>query len=370
MRIEVVSFTGTSGLADYAVSLAGRLQKHAHTTLVTADSLPKFFDSMGFTVERVFRRSRHYPMDVVRFLMGVVRRRPDVIVLQGPLKFPWFDGMIVRLIRLAGIRTAITVHDLLPHYPRWWSAVEYGFYYRSFSKVIVHSEAAHQGVKGLGVASPILVVPHGAYDIFCLSGVSRKDARRRIGVNDDEFVVLFFGHLEPRKGLVEFIEAARLLQAVPRLKFVIAGGNDMARHGAEYEAVLESAKMMGNVLVRDARIPFEEVENYFRASDLVVLPYREGTTSGVLKLAIAFEVPIIASRVGDLPEQVPPSGGVLIDAGDGMATALAEAVVDISTSPQRYRDGMRLAAQACDWGPIAKDYYEFLLAKGQTCLNS
>jgi glycosyltransferase involved in cell wall biosynthesis len=363
MRIEIVSFTGNSGLADYAVSLANRLHEHAQTTLVTADSLPAFFNTLGFPVVRVFRRSRHYPLDVLRYFVGVLRRRPDMVVHQGPLKFAWLDGVLVRLIRLFGVRAAVTVHDVLPHYPTRWSAAEYGFYYRSFDKLIVHSEAARQGVKALGISAPILVVPHGAYDVFKLTGVARGDARSRIGVNADDFVVLFFGHLEPRKGLMEFIEVAQRLCAVPHLKFVIAGGNDMAHHGAEYAAALESAKGMPNVRVRDERIPFEEVENYFAASDLVALPYREGTTSGVLKLAVAFEVPVVASRVGDLPEQVPQGGGLLIDADENMATALGDAVLEVANAKDRFHGGMRVAAQACDWRPIARAYFEFLSAK-------
>lgn len=363
MRVEIVSFTGNSGIADYAVSLVNRLQKRAQTTLVTAISLPKYFDSLGFSIERVFRRSRHYPIDIIRCFAGVIQRRPDMIVLQGPLKIAWLDGVFVRAVRLFGVGTAITVHDLLPHYPRRWSKAEYRFYYRSFHKIIVHSEVARTGVRQLGVSAPILVVPHGVYDVFRLSGVTREDARHRIGVQADDFVVLFFGHLEPRKGLLEFIEVARRLNTIHNMKFVIAGSNDMAHHGAAYQAALESAKAMPNVHVRDERIPFEDVENYFMASNLVALPYREGTTSGVLKLAIAFEVPVVASRVGDLPEQVPSGGGVLIDAGEGMVSALAAAIIEVAAAPDRFQGGMRLAAQACDWNPIAQAYYDFLAAK-------
>lgn len=363
LRIEVVSFTGNSGLADYAASLARRLSAHALTSLVTAASLPEYFDTLGFPVKRVFRRSRHYPVDILRYFFGVLHRQPDMIVHQGPLKWAWLDGAVVRLMRLCGVRAAVTVHDLLPHYPRKWSVAEYGFYYRSFDKVIVHSEAARLGVKRLKVTAPILVVPHGAYDIFRFSGVTRNEARQRIGVGADDFVVLFFGHLEPRKGLMEFIEVARRLNDVKHLKFVIAGGNDMAHHGTHYQAALDAAKAMPNVLVRDERIPFDEVENYFEASDLVALPYREGTTSGVLKLAIAFKVPVVASRVGDLPEQVPHQGGMMINAGEEMTTALAAAVLEVVNAPERFREGMRSAAEACDWTPIARAYYDFLAAK-------
>ncbi|MBM5574880.1 hypothetical protein [Deefgea sp. CFH1-16] len=132
MKIEVVSFTGDSGLADYSVSLARALSVHHTTTVVTAKSLPKRFDALGFTVERIFRRSRHYPIDLIRFIFGVIKRKPNWIILQGPLKLALIDAIVIRLIQIFGIHCAITVHDVLPHYPKLWSKFTFGFYYRSF----------------------------------------------------------------------------------------------------------------------------------------------------------------------------------------------------------------------------------------------
>lgn len=357
MNIEVVSFTGDSGLADYAVSLAralARSTKARKSTVVTARSLPERFNSMGFAVERVFRRSRHYPVDILRFFFGVLRRRPDWVLLQGPLKFPLVDALVVRMLSLFGIRLGVTVHDVLPHYPRAWSKAEYGFYYRSFSRVVVHSEAARAGVRALGIKGDILTVPHGIYDIFDLTGIAKQVARQKVGnLQASDFVVLFFGHLEPRKGLMEFIQAAEILKDRRDIKFALAGGNSLGGHGPMYVERLEAARSMPNVIVHDRRIAFEDVENYFAACDVVALPYLEGTTSGILKLALAFGKPVVATRVGDFPEQVPAGGGLIIDNDGGIPASLCNALETIMSDYQAYSSAMAAAGQHAQWPDIA-----------------
>lgn len=363
-RVAILCFTGDSGLTDYSVSLARALLPYAQPQLITAASLTPRFATLGFPVALAFRRSRHYLLDLPPLVLRLLRERPDCVLQQGPLKLPLLEAALALLLRLAGIRTALVVHDVLPHYPRPWSRWEYRWFYRAFERLVVHSAAAREAVTALGVRRPMLVVPHGVYDLFRLSGISRAQARALLpGLAADDFVVLFFGHLEPRKGLVELLEVARQMRDVAGVKFVLAGSDDMGRHGAAGAALMAEARGWPNVLLHGKRIPFDEVERYFAASDVVALPYREGSTSGVLKLAIAFGVPVLASRVGDLPEQVPAGAGVLFDAGDGLAARLRAALDTLRADPQPYRAAMADAAHGCDWDGIARAYAQFIFSR-------
>ncbi|PZN75499.1 MAG: hypothetical protein DM484_18490 [Candidatus Methylumidiphilus alinenensis] len=361
MKVEIVSFTGHGGLADYALSLAQALSNCADTRLVTAKSLSVRFDSSSFQVERVFRRTRHYPIDIIPFIVGVLRRKPDWVLVQGYLTIPAFDALTVRLLRKFGVKSAVTVHDVLPHYPRKWSFAEFGFYFRSFDKVIVHSTLASEQLRQMGVIQDILIIPHGVYDIFNLTGISKSKARLKIGgIEADDFVVLFFGHLEPRKGLMEFLAMAKLACKQPHLKFLVAGSNNLARHGRAFVEQLEEARSLPNLLIHDKRIEFECVENYFSACDIVALPYLEGSTSGVLKLALAFGKPVVATKVGDLPEQTPVGGGVLIENGSSLPIDLIDAINRIKSNYCSYADSMVNARKKADWGDISKKVFQFL----------
>lgn len=363
IKIHIVCFTGYSGLTDYAISLGRALSAFAEVSLISAMSLEKRYDSYGFNADRIFRRSRHYPIDIFRFVSRTLSAKPKWMIFQGPLKIPLIDGIIARFLRMKGIRVAVTVHDILPHYPKFWSAAEYGFYYRSFDRVIVHSAMAKEAVKKLGVVKPILVIPHGNYDLFMLTNLTREKARSLIqGISPDDCVILFFGFIEPRKGILEFISAAeKAVVRNNRLKFLIAGDFDPARFGSVFSQRVASARKLSNTIIHDSRIPFEHVERYFTACDVVALPYREGTTSGVLKLAIAFGRPVIATRVGDIPEQIPEKGGLLIDSARDISTGLLAAIEKIVSSQTMYEEGIKKDQIQTSWPNIAGKIYKFLL---------
>lgn len=261
----------------------------------------------------------------------------------------------------------MTIHDVLPHYPSFWSRLEFQLYYRCFDKLIVHSEAARRQIQNMNVQRPILVVPHGSYDLFQIQRPGKLEARRHLTerLTESDFVVLFFGALEPRKGIRQFIELAEDFCTYSGVKFVIAGPLEEKRLTGKDSEAFAKARMMKNIIVRDSHIPFEEVEHFFSASDVVALPYLEGSTSGVLKLAIAFGVPVIATPVGDIPEQVPPEAGIIIPLGHNFRIELTKALDHMKDNHQLFRAAMGKVAQNFNWPDIARKYYSFLLDENE-----
>lgn len=361
MNVEIVSFTGDSGIADYAVSLARQMRVHATVRVVTSDRLPDRFKHMGFEVVIAFRRTRNLPVDLVRFLFGVINRKPNWLILQGPLKWPVVDALLLVFFRAVGIKVAITVHDVLPHYPTPISRYTYPLYYRAANKLIAHSEAARAKLGSLGVRRPVLLVPHGVYDLFRLTNVSKNESRDLLGLPKDKQICLFFGHLETRKGLIDFIEAARQMQTDRDYHFLIAGSPDNHDKSASYRACLVDAASLPNVTLLAKRIPFEEVERVFLASDCVALPYHEGTTSGVLKLALAFALPVLTTPVGDFPEQVPKGAGIFLtpSSSGSLASSLIDGIKIIKADAS-YQSRMAGATMHADWSDIAAKYHSFL----------
>jgi glycosyltransferase involved in cell wall biosynthesis len=360
-KVVIVSFTGDSGLTDYAVSLAKSMAIRDDVSLFTAESLPVQFNAMGFKVLRVFRRSRHFPIDIFKFVFKIIAYKPEWVIVQGPLKFAWFDAFVFKFIRLFGIRCAITVHDVMPHYPKPWSKREYSFYYRSFEKVIAHSEAASQALLAMGISRKILVVPHGIYDIFNCSHLTQLQALDFFpSIEKNSIKVLFFGNLESRKGLWEFIATASRL-ADKKFTFIIAGAPHLENSGPGADDRLEQAKGLPNMLIHDKRIEFDAVERYFAAADIIALPYLEGTTSGVLKLALAFGKPVVASRVGDFPEQVPAGAGILIDPNN-LGEELPSALIAMGQNLAEFSYSMKHIASNAQWPDIACNIAHYLQA--------
>lgn len=81
-------------------------------------------------------------------------------------------------------------------------------------------------------------------------------------------------------------------------KLIVAGGGDIA----QYDSLIE--KNIDVLEIHNEDIPDEEVAQYFERSEFVVLPYKDATASGIIPVAYAFGKPVIATRVGTIPDYV------------------------------------------------------------------
>jgi len=353
--IWVVCFTGNSGLTDYSYSLCQAMScLTTRVELWTAESYDTRKYQSNFKLVRFFRRTRHYAVDILRFLVRARALKPAVIIFQSWLKTPLLEIGVIQLLRSWGIRVHITVHDLLPHDPFPWSAVVLKRYYRQFDGLIVHSEKQRTGLLELAPFARVLTVPHGVYDIFRTNNISRETARRRLHLPDSASIALFFGHLEERKGILEFIGAEAHIAPEQDVLLMVAGAPGSSSKVAES---LQKAKDSRRLRIADRSIPHEEVQEYFAACDVVVMPYLEGTTSGVMKLAMAFDRPVICSDVGDFRETLSDWPGLIVH--PPTPVALARTLEDVA-SGRSLRASANAVADKYSWHQIAREYYAFV----------
>ena len=351
--IMIVSFTGDTGLTDYSASLCRELAKLSTLELVTAQSFDETKYQADYKITKLFRRTRQFPLDIWKFVAHVIHTKPRAVLFQGWMKSPVLELPLVLLFRALGIRVILTVHDLLPHYPKPWSRLGCAFYYRAFNALVVHSQRQLHGLHALGVRRNTLVVPHGVYDIFNTQHLCQADARHYFPtLASDDFTVLFFGHLDERKGLVDFLAAAELLQTHKNMKFVVAGKPDGRANTAQ---ALAAGKQFPNTVIDDYMIEHQKVQRYFAACDVVALPYREGTTSGVMKLAMAFGKPVICTDVGDFSESVAVWSGLLIERRK-LPLCLAEGLLQMQDNFSEFEKRTHSLAKDIQWDAIAKKY--------------
>ncbi len=153
----------------------------------------------------------------------------------------------------------------------------------------------------------ITVIPHGIYDHY--PKLKKEVARKALGI-EDEFLILFFGLLRPYKGVKYLIKAFESLpeEIVKRSQLLIVGET---WEDKESVILAKNSKHSDRILIVNRYIPDDEIPLYFSAADVVVLPYTRASQSGVAHIAMAFGLPIIATKVGGLSESLGAYSGTL-----------------------------------------------------------
>src|SRR5207302_7164793 len=132
------------------------------------------------------------------------------------------------------------------------------------------------------------------------------DAKHQLGISKDEKTLLFFGNIAPYKGL-EYLVAAftELSKECFNYRLIIAGS---VKNCQTYWRAVERSIVLSGVGERIIRkieyVPDEDTEIYFKAADVLVLPYTYIFQSGVLFLGYSFGLPAIAADVGALGEEI------------------------------------------------------------------
>jgi len=261
-----------------------------------------------------------------RWLMGRVRRG-DVLHLHWPSFMyahpgsslgTWWGllrfASLLTLLRVRGARIVWTAHNLYPH--DGGRAVVHRLGRRIVvalaARVCVHGRAAAQCVqREFGVPERVLVVlEHGNWVGFYPNGVTREAARQRLGCGPEEFLYLFVGLCKPYKNL-ELLVRSHAALADDSLLWIVGRFQSTAYHEQVRQAA--AAADSSRTTLIDRFVPPEELQLYLNACDAVVLPYREILTSGAAMLALSFGRPIVAPRLGALPEVATNECGVLYD---------------------------------------------------------
>ncbi|WP_144920700.1 glycosyltransferase family 4 protein [Halorubrum salsamenti] len=231
----------------------------------------------------------------------------------------------VALVSLLGVGVVRTVHNERHHeelYPRTERVVN-EFVFAVADAVTVKCTAAADAVAAayrVPEADEMHVVPDGNFVAAYENDVSRGAARRDLGIDDDAFVVLFFGLIREYKGVPDLVEAFADLDA-PDAELWLVGNPHDERIEAQIAALARSDPRI------ETRLEFvsdERIQYFLNAADALALPYRRILNSGTAHLGLSYGRPVIAPAIGCLPETVPPENELLYDPSDD--DALAEAL--------------------------------------------
>lgn len=254
----------------------------------------------------------------------IQRAKPDLVII------PWWTSFwapqlwtIATLVKRASAAKLLFIcHNVVDHEAHGFSRFLARAVLQHGDHVFVHAEREREQLRKLLPASSVTRVFHPIYDFFNSTGLSQRQARQQLGLAGE--VLLFFGFIRPYKGLDVLLEALPLVLARRAVTLLVVG--EFWEGKARYLRRIEELGIGAAVKIVEGYIPNEQVERYFAAADLVVLPYVSGTGSGIVQIAYGLNKPVVATRVGCLPE-------VVEDGKTGYAVtpkdprALAEAVV-------------------------------------------
>lgn len=274
------------------------------------------------------------------------------------------DAFLEKLatFRTQGGRIVWTMHNTLSH-DADFPEVELALSRRiaALAEVIhLHSAASLPEVRPLlGPAeAKVRVSRHGHYIGVYPDRISAPAARRQLGLDAGDDVMLFTGQVRPYKGIDTLLQAFRtLLQERPRLTLVIAGAAKV-----DIAALIETElgpAARARLHHHDRFIEDGEMQLFFRAADVAVYPYRRILTSGSLMLSLSFGLPAIVPEVGMTREVLEGSGAGLLYDGEAGGAALAAALREFFARKDAGRlDAMRVAARdtaaRCDWPDLGE----------------
>ncbi|MCP4572205.1 MAG: glycosyltransferase [bacterium] len=172
----------------------------------------------------------------------------------------------------------------------------------------------------------VVTAPHPVYD-FGEPGRPRKtraEARAALDLPAEARLALFFGFIKPYKGVVYLVDAAGVLKSEfgEDLRVLIVG--DIYGEKQPYLDRIAASGGEDIIDLVDGFVPDAVVEDYFLAADLAVLPYVSATQSGIVQIAYNYDLPVVTTDVGGLPEVVRDGEtGFIVPPENGEALAAA-----------------------------------------------
>jgi len=240
--------------------------------------------------------------------------KPKIFHILWNGKFEYFDRTLLALYyKLLGKKIALTAHNVnagkRDSNDSLLNRLTLQIQYRLADHIFVHTEQMKtELLHDFAVpAGNVTVIPFGINNAVPCTDLTVTDAKQRLGLKNGDRAILFFGNIGPYKGLDQLVAAFQRISARhPEYRLIIAGKH---RTGAEayVDQIRESTKAdveCGRVIQRIEHIPDSEVEMYFKAADVLVLPYTHVFQSGVMFLGYSFGLPVIATDVGSLRDDI------------------------------------------------------------------
>jgi glycosyltransferase involved in cell wall biosynthesis len=274
------------------------------------------------------------PFNWIKVGKELKRLRTEIIVVRYwlPLMGPCL-GMILRIAKRNHHTKIICIADnVLPHEKRIGDKQFTAYFLKPVDAFVTMSEKVLTDLR-LFTDKPAKRIVHPLYDNFG-EKIDKTEARKHLGLDVNDKIILFFGFIRKYKGLDILLEAMSYLKKYSSLNIKLLVAGEFYEDRKSYDDIIDQKDLSGNIILRTNFIADSEVKYYLSAADFVIQPYRNATQSGVTPLAYHFEKPMLVTNVGGLPSLVPDGKVGLI--AEPNAEDISKKILDLYNTGEEY----------------------------------
>jgi D-inositol-3-phosphate glycosyltransferase len=239
--------------------------------------------------------------------------RPKLFHILWNNKFQLFDCTVLMLYyRLLGKKIVFTAHNVnagkRDQNDSWLNRISLRIQYGFCDHIFVHTKGMKtEMISEFGIPeSKVSVIPFGINNTVPNTRLSAAAAKRQLGISKEDKVLLFFGNIAPYKGLEYLVSTfASLVEKDQNYRLLIVGSpKGPESYWYKIRHIIRDGGIGDRIIQKIEYVSDESTELYFKATDVLVLPYTHVFQSGVLFLSYGFGLPAIAADVGSLKEEI------------------------------------------------------------------
>ena len=243
------------------------------------------------------------PLSWIKTANYIKKLSPDLIVFQYWMSFfaPAFNSIVKHVKKDCNAKIMVNCNNIKSHEPKPGDNILTKSFFKNCDLFMVMSSVVEEELKSLVTKPNYKKSPHPLYEVFG-NQVSKNNAKDELKLGDEK-IILNFGLVRDYKGLDILINAAKIIKnKINNFKILVVG--ECYGDEQKYLKLAQKNNVDDVIDFRFGFVPNEIVNYYFCASDLVVLPYKSASQSGIVPIAYHFNKPVIVTNVGGLPEVV------------------------------------------------------------------
>lgn len=287
------------------------------------------------------------PFNWLKVANFIKKQQPDFILFRYWL--PFFGpslGTIAKLVKSKTKVLALT-DNIIPHEKRFGDKAFTNYFVKNCHGFIAMSKSVLNDIGKFTANKNKVYSPHPMYETYG-EQVTMFDARKKLNLNADDKIILFFGLIRHYKGLDILLEAmANDDVKKQNIKLLIAG--EFYEDKKPYLDLIAKHNLQDSIVLHDKFIANEDVRYYFCASNLIAQTYRNATNSGVTMVGYYYEKPMLVTNVGGLVEIVPNQKcGYVVETD---AEKIAEKILDYFTNnkEKEFTENVKLEKKKYEW---------------------